>query len=195
MPNPVQCLDDPGTIFKQNMCLASISKNLLQGTLKLAESKPHECKKPSCKTLKTIHALHLPVRLNEHCDSPLSKAFDGAIEIERLVTAFDQDGNHRGFHAGDFVWKGAAVTVAGRISGVTNEGTHRKPVFADCQPCDARGVMEGRLCGTVTGTDVAEFKDAMVEAAYRLRFDPAANGGSGVINGTLEGVIISPCVP
>jgi hypothetical protein len=193
MPTAVPCLDDPATILKQSMCLASVSKNLLDGSFKLAESKLQECKKPGCKTLKAVHAVHLPVKLNEHCDSSRSKALDGAIDIARLVTAFDQDGNHRGFHAGDFVWKGAGITVTGRVSGITNEGTHRKPVFADCQPCDARGVMEGRLCGQVTAADAADLKDATVEAAYRLRFEPAANGASGAINGTLEGVIITPC--
>jgi hypothetical protein len=195
MPTTVQCLDDPATILAQSMCLSPISKNLIRGSLKVTQSNVHQCKVPACTTLKTVHAVHLPVSVNAPCDSNLSKALDGAIDIKILVTAFDQDGNHRGFHAGDFVWTGAGVTVTGRISGLTNEGTHRKPVFADCQPCDAKGVMEGRLCGQVTTTQVAALKGCQVEAAYRLRFDQGAGGGTGAINGTLEGVIICQCGP
>ncbi|HZN10177.1 MAG TPA: hypothetical protein VFC61_00780 [Blastocatellia bacterium] len=195
MPNQVKCLDDPPTILQQSMCLSAVSKNM-RGTLKLNVSQEHKCEDPPCKTLKTVHQLKLAPRANQPCDSRLARPFGGTIVVERLVTAFDEDGHHRGFHAGDFVWAGTAgVKVVGRLSGITNAGTHRRPVFDDCQPCDARGVMEGRLCGQVTAADDPALKNCQVMGAYRIKFDPSVTGGSGAVTGVLEGVIICPCRP
>ena len=192
MAPQVQCLDDPATIFEKTMCLNALSKNL-RGTLKLADSKQQECHVPPCKTLKTVHELKLTPVSNPPCDSRLARPFGGVIRI-KLISAFDQDGEHRGFHAGDFEWVGTAgVKVRGRISGVTNLGTHRLPVFADCQRCDARGVMEGRLCGQVVAADDPALKNCQVVAAYRIKFDPGLAGGSGAVQGVLEGVISCPC--
>lgn len=100
---------------------------------------------------------------------------------------------HRGFHAADFVWFGAGgLKLEGRMSGVTNEGSHRLPIKA-CQRCDDRGIMEGRLCGQVTTAPDPTLKGCQVIAAYRIKFDPSVRGGSGRAVGTIEGVIISPC--
>jgi hypothetical protein len=111
------------------------------------------------------------------------------------VSVFDQDGLHRGFHAGDFVWQGVpGLQVVGRISGVTNVGTHRAPAFKDCQKCDDKGVMEGRLCGQIASTSNVALNGCQVIAAYRINFDPGAAGGQGAVRGTLEGMIICSCV-
>src|SRR5580765_8245576 len=136
---PIQCLDDPGTILQKEWCLSALSKDL-GGVLHLTDSKPHQCHTPPCKTLKTVHQLKVKAIGHQPCDSQPAKLLDGEIVIERLVTVFDQDGTHRGFHAGDFVWHGAAgIQVIGRMSGVTNVGTHRAPAFNDCQKCDEKG--------------------------------------------------------
>lgn len=189
----VKCPDDPPTMLRQTVCLAALSKDL-QGRLRLRSSKRQACRVPECVTLKVVHQLLLKPTPHRPCDSPAAKAFDGPIEVARLVTVFDQDGNHRGFHAGDFTWSGSGgLKVAGRLSGVTNVGTHRAPAFRTCQRCSELGVMEGRLCGQVVQTRDPALKGCQVIAAYRLRFDPSRQGGSGAVRGTLEGVIVCPC--
>ena len=188
-----QCPDEPRIILQQPMCLDALSKNL-EGRLRLASARRQQCKSPECVTLKTLHELTLKATRHRPCDSGLARAFDGVIKVARLVTAFDEDGMHRGFHAGDFTWTGAAgLRVVGRLSGVTNVGTHRAPAFQPCQRCDDRGVMEGRLCGQVVATRDPALRRCQVIAAYRIRFDPSVRGGSGAVRGTLEGVIVCPC--
>jgi hypothetical protein len=143
-------------------------------------SEPHKCTTPECETLKTVHELKVELQSNPPCDSKLARSFDGTLFVGRLVTAFEIDGEHRGFHAGDFEWTGTAgLKVAGRMSGVTNVGTHREPPFKPCQKCDERGVMEGRLCGQVTTSQDPALKRCQVIAAYRIRFDPSRKGGNG----------------
>src|SRR5260221_14166071 len=113
---PTQCLDDPGTILQKEWCLSALSKDL-SGTLHLTDSKSHQCHTPSCKTLKTVHQLKVKAVSHQPCDSHTGLLLDGTIVVERLATVFDQDGVHRGFHAGDFVWQGTVgIQVTGRMS-------------------------------------------------------------------------------
>jgi hypothetical protein len=187
-----KCFDDPAAIFEKEYCLSAVSKNL-HGEFGPAHPKPHQCHKPECKTLRVTQVLRVAVS-PEHCDSPLAKDLNGTLVVERLASAFDQDGTHRGIHAGDFVWTGAAgVSVKGRLSGMTNEGTHRPPAFSECQRCDQRGVMEGLLCGQIEAPNVPDLNGAQITASYRIKFEPAANGPAGGALGTLEGAIITPC--
>jgi len=189
----VQCLDDPATMLQKEWCISALSKDL-RGTLHLSDHKTHQCQTPPCKTLKTVHQVKLNIVGHPPCDSQTAHVLDGVIKIDKLVTVFDQDGQHRGFHAGDFTWQGAGSTqVTGRISGVTNVGTHRLPIFTDCQKCDAKGVMEGRLCGQIASTSTAALNGCQVMAAYRIKFDPSLTGGQGDVSATLEGVIICSC--
>jgi hypothetical protein len=187
-----RCLDDPATIFKQLMCVNAVSKNF-KGTIKLVEKNEQKCAKPECRTLKTLHVLKIGVVSNNPCDSKLGKTLTGTILVEKLATAFDQDGTHRGFHAGDFLWKTATFVAQGRISGVTGAGTHRKPVFNDCQPCDARGFMEGRICGEIVETSKPELKGCQIIGTYRMRFTPTATGPNGAGQGSIEAVLVCPC--
>jgi hypothetical protein len=177
------------------MCLNTLSKDMEGKLAPILPPRPEQCHTPTCKTLKTTHKLSLKPRPNPPCDTPAVKPFAGTLVVDRLVTAYDQDGVHRGFHAGDFVWAGAAgLQVKGRISGVTNLGTHRLPVFKDCQRCDEKGVMEGRLCGQVVATNTPALKGCWVVAAYRIKFDPTSQtGGDGAVQGVLEGVVICKC--
>ena len=131
---------------------------------------------------------------HQPCDSHAAAALNGTLVVEKLVTVFDRDGMRRGLHAGDFAWTGAAgLTVTGRLSGVTNVGTHRLPAFTDCQKCDEKGVMEGRLCGRIQSATHAQLNGCQVTAAYRIRSDPSATGGQGAVRATVEGVILCSC--
>ena len=187
-----KCFDDPAAIFDKEYCLSAVSKNL-RGEFGHPNPKPHECRKPECKTLRVTQALKVAVT-PDHCDSPLARNLNGTLVVERLASAFDKDGNHRGIHAGDFVWTGVnQVVVKGRLSGMTNEGTHRAPAFTECQRCDQHGVMEGLLCGVVEAPAVDDLNGAQITASYRIKFDPTANGPAGGAQGTLEGMIITPC--
>jgi hypothetical protein len=188
-----RCLDDPATIFTRKMCVHAVSKNL-KATIKLLEKDEQRCEKPPCRTLKTSHTLKLTgIVSNNPCDSKFGKILTGSILVEKLSSAFDQDGTQRGFHAGDFEWKTASFLIRGRLSGVTNAGTHRKPIFKDCQPCDARGFMEGRICGAVVETTKEELTDCQIIGTYRLSFPPSETGGNGSGSGTIEAVLVCPC--
>lgn len=81
------------------------------------------------------------------------------------------------------------------MSGMTNEGTHRKPVFEACQECGERGVMEGRLCGRLVDAADPRLAGAQVTAAYRFAFDASEDGGRGAFQGTVEGLVVRNCAP
>ena len=92
-----------------------------------------------------------------------------------LVHVFDGDGTGRGMHSGEFRWQSSIGLIMGRLAGITNAGTHRPPVFNECQRCrDA--VMEGQFQGTVCRPRSPEFSDCQVFGAYRLRIDPGRDG-------------------
>ena len=193
MATRFQCFDDPGTILKQPMCLSNLSKDLA-GALKRPRPERQLCKTPPCQTLKTLQALELKVEVHRPCDAEPNFQLRGKLIAPRLVSALDHDGGRRGFHSGDFTWTGAlGLKITGRLSGVTNVGTHRKPAFPDCQTCDARGIMEGKLCGRVVSSKDPSLKGAQVIAAYRIRFEPTEDGAQGDVRGTLEGVVIRFC--
>jgi len=189
-----KCPDDPPTLLKQPLCLSALSKDL-KGSLDLHVSDPHTCKEPGCTTLKTGHGLKLEAHAHAPCDSHLGQVLNGTIEVGRHITAFEQDGNHRGLHAGDFVWTGTGAKAAGRISGMTNVGTHREPPFKPCQTCDSRGVLEGRLCGEILEAKDPALVGVQILGVYLIRFDPSTKGGSGAVSGTFEGTLVRPCKP
>ena len=188
----IVCFDDPKAILEKRFCLSNLSKNV-KGEVALEVSKLQKCAKPKCVTLRTSNVFKLSLA-NNTCDSKLATDFNGSLSVTNLATAYQTDGMHRGFHAGDFVWAGAnGLKVEGRMSGMTNEGTHRSPI-KECQKCDDVGIMEGRLCGTVTASNNPDLKGCQVMAAYRFKFEATAKGIQGKILGTIEGVIISPCL-
>lgn len=185
-----QCFDDPAAIFEKDFCVSALSKDL-KGKLTLDKRNEKKCQKPECRTLRAAHTLKAEVAVT-NCDSVVSKPLVGTLTA-KLVTAFDTDGNHRGFHSGDFTWVGAGgIAVAGRMSGVTNEGSHRLPIKA-CQKCGDRGIMEGKLCGEVVKPGNSDLKGCQVIAAYRIKFDPSAGATSTAVVGTIEGVIMCFC--
>jgi hypothetical protein len=185
-----QCFDDPKAIFEKDFCVSPVSKDT-KGDLKLGSSKEKKCSDPECRTLRTVHDLKVKITPTQ-CDSPPARHLNGSLTA-KLITAFDTDGNHRGFHSGDFTWTGVAgLTVKGRMSGVTNVGTHRDPIKA-CQKCGDRGIMEGKLCGEVVQAGDTKLKGCQVIAAYRIKFDPSVGAISTAVVGTIEGVLVCFC--
>jgi hypothetical protein len=185
-----ECLEDSTAILEKPFCVTPVSKNL-KGDLTIVSFKAKKCKEPSCQTLRVAHTLKVKVSPTT-CDSDQSKSLDGTLTA-KLSTAFDVDGRRRGFHSGDFTWTGVGgLTVTGRMSGITNTGTHRKPI-QDCQKCKDTGILEGRLCGEVVKPGDTKLKGCQVIGAYRIKFDPSERGGSGAVVGTIDGVIMCWC--
>lgn len=192
MAFPPGCLDEPSDLLKARLCLNNVSKDV-RGELVLNVSDLEKCAEPECLTLKTVHRLKVEVQRYE-CDSHLGSLLDGTLVVERLVSAFERDGLQRGVHAGDFEWSTGGGLIRGRMSGITNAGTHREPVFKACERCHQPGVLTGRLCGEVVdAAGGGELRECKVVAIYKIRFDPTEKGGEGDVYGTLEGMVICPC--
>jgi hypothetical protein len=187
------CLEDARELWERRVCLEPVSKNL-RGELKLLDRERQECEEPRCLTLKTDHLLRLEVESHEPCDSEVGRLLDGTLVVRRLVHALaNGTGEGRGLHTGEFRWAGNGVRVAGRLSGMTNVGTHRQPPFDPCQECRAPGWMEGRLCGRIVRAEDRRLVGCQVTAAYRLRFDPSEGFQDTGIRGTLEGLVVCSC--
>ena len=188
------CEGRPAELVKAVLCLDEVSKDV-KGELIVLEADGHECRELDCKTLTVEHLLR--AELSSHdCDSELGKKFDGRLTSRDLTTVFvDGSGMRRGMHTATFDWRTPIGIVQGRMSGMTNEGTHREPAFKACQRCGDRGVMEGRLCGRLVRAADPALVGAQVTAAYRLAFDPTEKGGEGALVGTLEGLVVRNCAP
>ena len=188
------CFDEPGVIFDSQFCLESLSKNA-KGSVKVAKTLPVTCGKDKCVTFRTIGPFTVKLSTNAPCDSKLSLRLDGSFVVQTLATAYDIDGLQRGVHAGDFIWTGQHVQVKGRMSGITNAGILRPPVFKDgCETCSSRGIMIGRLCGQVVGSGGPGLDGAQVVAVYRFAAGrPTKKGAIGNVAGTIEGVIVGKC--
>jgi hypothetical protein len=190
----VACPDDPRHIESELMCLYAVSKDF-RGELRLEESEIEDCEQRRCKTLKTRHLLRLEVASHRECDSEEAGVFGGVLQSKDLASAFvDGSGDNRGFHGATFLWRDpqSGVYITGTLSGMTNAGVHREPAGKDCQRCDERGVMEGRLCGQIR-RGPRELRGCNIIGIYLLRFDANAKGGDGAVQGTFEGVIVCPC--
>jgi hypothetical protein len=189
------CREGSRDLLEREVCLSALSKNL-EGKLIPLHAERERCAKLRCVTLKTIHFVQLKVGTNRPCDSSSGRVLDGELLVRNLVSAFEAgDGTRRGIHQGDFVWRGRSGLLAiGTLSGITNAGTHRAPIFKPCQTCDAKGFMEGRFCGTIRRAERPQLVGCQVIGTYRFEFKPTrAEGGQGGIRGTLEGEIVCAC--
>jgi hypothetical protein len=174
------------------VCVSPLSKDL-EGELSLVHSERESCRTLRCETLEAQHHLKLGVSRHD-CDSDVAGLLDGTLASGDVAHKFaDADGNRRGVHEGRFRWNGSGATATGTLRGVTNAGTHRAPAFDECQRCDNPGVMEGLLVGTIRRASDRRLVGCTIQAAYRLRFDPSSEGGSGSVRGTLEGAIVCDC--
>jgi hypothetical protein len=188
------CAEGSRDILERRICLSALSKNL-KGELRPLQHELERCARLRCVTLKTIHFVQLRVSSNQRCDSRTGQLLDGALTIRNLATAFEGgDGTRRGIHEGDFIWRSNAAIAIGSVSGITNAGTHREPVFKPCQTCDAKGFTEGRFCGTIRRAERRQLVGCQVIGTYRFHFDATKReGGQGGIEGTLEGEIVCAC--
>lgn len=190
-----RCLDEAGKLFTTRIWMHLLSKDV-DGELNLLDRERQECttEERTCKTLKTDHMLRARVVGHEPCDSEVGKRLDGDLVVRRLVTALvDGSGENRGTHTGTFRWRGDGLVVDGTLSGMTNVGTHRAPAFDECQQCDDRGVMEGRLCGRIVKAKDDRLLGCTVTASYRFRFDPGEGFQDTGFVGTIEGLVVRPC--
>ena len=194
--NQSGCLENPKALWDNPICLTPVSKNV-RGDLRLMERERQTCKKKKakdCLTLKTDHVLKLDVKAHDPCDSKASALLDGTFLVRRLITAFmDGSGENRGLHTGFFNWIGDGARVRGSLSGMTNVGTHRQPVFDPCQQCHAPGYMEGRLCGRIVKAKDDRLRGCKVTASYRFLFDPSKGAIDTGVTGTIEGLVVCPC--
>jgi hypothetical protein len=173
--------------YRERICMWAVSKDL-RGQFVVVEQEEQECKSPPCVTLKARLEFGAQVTPHAPCDAVASRVFDGTIEGE-LLFAHIENGYGRGYHLGRFKWAGAGSTLIGRMSGVTNAGTHRSPA-APCEACDRRGHMEGRLDAVVVD---GEHQGCRVLATYVIDYDTSHRAQDTAITGTLEGVLICPC--
>jgi hypothetical protein len=188
------CDGRPAELVRAVLCLDELSKDV-RGELMILDSEDHVCRELDCKTLAVEHLLRVEVSSHQ-CDSELGKQFDGRLTSRDLTTVFvDGSGMRRGMHTATFSWRTAVGIVQGRLSGMTNEGTHREPAFRGCQECGERGVMEGRLCGRLVRAADPALAGAQVTAAYRFAFEPSDKGGEGSLQGTVEGLVVRNCAP
>jgi len=188
------CDGRPAELVKAVLCLDEISKNV-NGDLVIVDADDHVCRKLDCKTLTVEHLLRVEISSHD-CDSKIGSLLDGRLSSRDLTTVFvDGSGLRRGTHVGTFVWRTSVGTIQGRMSGMTNEGTHREPAFDGCQKCGDVGVMEGRLCGRLVRASDPALIGAQVTAMYRFAFEPSEKGGEGSLRGTIEGVVVRSCEP
>lgn len=187
------CPDDPCEMMARAVCLSSVSKDI-EGELGTPEPERRECGEPRCVTLTTLQTLVLRLGSHQDCDS-FGGALDGRIEVRDLVHVYDTDGSQRGLHSGRFRWESGIGLIFGKLSGITNAGTHRAPAFDECQRC-ADPVMEGQLCGTVCRTREPRVAHCQVIGSYRLRVESSSDGlPEQRVVGTFEGVLVCPCQP
>jgi hypothetical protein len=185
------CPDDPCTMLQQVVCLSAVSKDI-EGEIGDPQGERRDCRDPGCLTLTTTQPLTLKLGSHSDCDG-LDGALDGVIEVRDLVHVYEHDGNGRGSHSGSFRWESGVGLIFGKLSGITNAGTHRPPAFRECQRCkDA--VMEGQLCGTICRSRDDRFAGCQIFGAYRLRIDPGVGGIPRQRTvGTFEGVLVCAC--
>lgn len=188
------CEARPADLARAVLCLDELSKDV-KGELIIVDADRDVCRQLDCVTLTSEHVIRAEVE-SHACDSEIGKLFDGRFSVRDLTTVFAHGtGMARGLHTGTFVWRTSVGVVQGRLSGMTNEGTHREPAFKGCQECGERGVMEGRLCGRLVRTNDPKLAGAQVTAAYRFAFDPTEKGGEGALRGTIEGLVVRSCEP
>jgi hypothetical protein len=191
------CYDNPASILRDPACVSALSKDL-RAHLKLSRRERQRCADRRCVTLKTVHRLEIEMDPHE-CDSPTGRKLNGLIQVPRLVTIFDRDGLGRGVHAGDFSWSnGRDLRITGRMSGITNAGLLRAPVFKACEKCRQPFVLYGRLCGRIFGTRTAALEGCQILANYRIAFEADEERGVDGLDetagpGTLEGAVICLC--
>lgn len=163
-----------------------------------------------CNSYKTIHQLNLDIITNEPDNSRCNignqlaggRRLDGRLYVCDLIHAFSSGGDptSRGFHGGNFTWVDATtgIVAEGKLSGITNGGTHRLPLpppegcEQPCQECWAPGFMDGRFCGTIRRSHAdPSLLGCQIVGMYKLRFEGTLKDDRNPVTGVLEGVVSS----
>jgi hypothetical protein len=163
----------------------------MKGRIILARANEEKCEKLDCISFKTYHQLEVELSSHAPCDSKKGEVLNGSL-IARIIHGFINNGEGRGAHHGKFQLSSISGTIVrGQLWGITNAGTHRKPI-SDCESCDLKGHMEGRLAGEIQEGDKS-LTDCRVFGSYMIKFDPSAGFINTPMTGTLEGVIVCEC--
>ena len=193
-------LDDGGPVFESKECIAELSKRIVRGQIRrIGEPKYDVCDSPPCRSFKVKHNFSCILRTNEECDSKSSKILDGADEDEHssqpnftseITHGLILNGEGRGSHYGKFnIFGSEGTNVTGILAGITNAGTHH--TFSnECETCNVKGHMEGRLIGKITKGPLI---GSRIFASYMIRFEHSPEFNDTLAGGTLEGVIVSDC--
>jgi hypothetical protein len=187
------CPDDPERLFGTKVCLNAVSKDA-GGDIRLLEDRQEECRAEECRTLKTMHLLHLQLSTGTGGCDAFERTLDGTLYTKDLVHAFTNgDSTLRGVHAGTFRWAGHTARAEGTLSGISNAGTHRGKPFRDCQRCDEPGWMEGRLCGSIVEADDPGLVGCQLIGTYRLQLEGRFSDPGASVRGTIEGLVVCAC--
>ena len=183
-------MNSEGPVFETKECISEISKKMVNGRMR-RRGKPRsdECDSPPCKSFKVRHNFECRLKTNPECDSEIAKILNGRLVSSKLIHGLILDGHGRGAHHGDFLIVGAQGTeVKGILGGTTNAGTHHGT--SDCEPCNVKGHMEGRLVGNVTK---GPLKGSRIFASYMIFFEHSTEFTDTIANGELEGIIVRDC--
>ena len=183
-------MSSEGPAFEINECISEISKKMVNGRLKrIGKSRSDECSSPACKSFKVRHNFECTLRANQDCDSAIARNLNGRLTSPRLKHGLISDGQGRGAHHGNFAIVGTQGTqVKGILGGITNAGTHHGT--SDCEPCNIKGHMEGRLVGDVTK---GPLKGGRIFASYMIFFEHSPEFTNTIANGELEGILVRDC--
>jgi len=188
----------PDELRSGNYCIQEVSKDL-DGQEVVLDADYRTCSSPGCQPLVLQQFLRLDATTsgNKLCDSPPGLALDGLLQVRDLTTVFSGPKEDlRGVHAGRFDWSPTAGgRITGTLEGISNAGVLRPKHFRDCERCDEAGIVSGHLFGTGNGVPGVPVTDFHLDAVYRLAWDPMAKiFSTAPVRGTLEGVLIMPCV-
>jgi hypothetical protein len=187
------CKDSAAYILDQTVCLYDISKDARAGQLRTVLAEPERCPEPPCESLKTVHQLDLELTSGP-CDSDQAGRHNGRLYSCDLTHALNGGPDGRGFHGATFTWADQGFLAQGTLSGITNAGTHRGPMFEPaCQECRAPGFMEGRFCGVIRRSADPALLGCQVFGAYRLQLAEELTAPVIRVRGVLEGLIVCEC--
>lgn len=185
-------MSSEGPVFKLKECIDEVSKQMTNaGLRRVGEPKLDKCGSPACISFKVIHNFHTILKSWE-CDSETAKILNGELTCPELIHGLKLNGGGRGAHHGKILINGDKGTIVeGIMAGTTNTGTHHTIKGSDCEPCDQKGHMEGRLIANITKGPLA---GGRIFASYMIFFEYSTEFKDTVALGNLEGVIVRDCM-
>lgn len=182
-------MSSEGPTLESRECIFELSKKMTNGQMRrIGEPRLYTCDSPSCKSFKVEHNFTCILKTNKECDSKTAAIIDGRLTSE-IIHGLITNGQGRGAHHAKFLINGSKdLEVVGILAGITNAGTHHGT--ADCEPCDVKGHMEGRLVGSIKKGPLL---GSRIFASYMIFFEHSPEFTDTIANGELEGIIVSDC--